>query len=155
MLDNEVRFKDKFVVNEITGCWNWIACKCASSPRGKGKQVKWFYGYFSKRTDNGELRQVLAHRMAYELYKGVIPGGMELDHLCGNTLCVNPGHLEPVTHKENIRRGYALKPLVTHCKHGHEYDEKNTYWKKRAGGTMTRECRICRKAQLIAHYERY
>jgi hypothetical protein len=46
----------------------------------------------------------LAHRFAYEALVGPIPEGCDLDHLCGNTRCVNPAHLEPVTHAENVRR---------------------------------------------------
>lgn len=63
-----------------------------------------------------------AHRVAYELTNGSIPGGLELDHLCANKACVNPGHLEPVTHGENLRRAYARKPMrrLTACKNGHD-----------------------------------
>lgn len=46
----------------------------------------------------------LAHREAYALVRGPIPEGLELDHLCVNPACVHPGHLEPVTHEENLRR---------------------------------------------------
>lgn len=45
-----------------------------------------------------------AHRLAYQLLWGAIPGGKHLDHLCGDTLCVYPWHLEPVTPAENNRR---------------------------------------------------
>jgi hypothetical protein len=56
----------------------------------------------------------LAHRYVYETHKEAIPNGLELDHLCRNTLCVNPNHLEPVTHAENCRRGKRAK--LTHRK---------------------------------------
>lgn len=52
----------------------------------------------------GSRNSRLAHRMCYELIRGPIPDGMELDHLCSNQPCVNPGHLEPVTHLENMQR---------------------------------------------------
>ena len=52
---------------------------------------------------------VLAHRVYYERHVGPVPEGLELDHLCRNPGCVNPEHLEPVTHAENIRRGYQAK----------------------------------------------
>lgn len=48
-----------------------------------------------------------AHRVAYELLRGPIPDGLELDHLCRAPCCVNPDHLEPVTHRENCRRGFS------------------------------------------------
>jgi hypothetical protein len=54
-------------------------------------------------------RQVQPHRAYYEHFVGPIPDGMELDHLCKNLWCVNPGHLEPVTHTENIRRAAGTK----------------------------------------------
>jgi hypothetical protein len=54
-------------------------------------------------------RQVQPHRAYYEHFVGLIPAGLELDHLCKNLWCVNPGHLEPVTHTENIRRAAGTK----------------------------------------------
>lgn len=45
----------------------------------------------------------------YELLVGPIPEGLTIDHLCRNTMCVNPDHLEPVTHRENLMRGVGCK----------------------------------------------
>lgn len=45
-----------------------------------------------------------AHRYYYQKYKGIIPIGLQIDHLCRNTKCVNPEHLEVVTRTENMRR---------------------------------------------------
>ncbi len=69
-------------------CWLWITTSTSA------------YGTF--RLDSG--RYVVAHRFAYELLVGPIPDGLTLDHLCRKTRCVNPAHLEPVTHSENSRR---------------------------------------------------
>ena len=83
-----------------------------------------------------------SHRIAYELLVGPIPDGLELDHLCRVTQCVNPDHLEPVTREENIRRRYLL---VTSCKNGHPFTPENTYpippTVRRSG---KRACRTCR-----------
>lgn len=86
---------DRFwaMVDRGPGCWVW---------RGARKQL----GYGLYRV-GAKLKQ--AHRVAYELMVGPIPDGLVLDHLCRNPECVNPAHLEPVTHQENIRRGYAAK----------------------------------------------
>jgi hypothetical protein len=50
-----------------------------------------------------------AHRFYYEQHVGPIPEGLQLDHLCRNTRCVNPAHLEPVTGAENMRRRVAAR----------------------------------------------
>lgn len=80
--------EDFYVINSITDCWEWIG-----SIDAKG------YGH---KFSGGKTKK--AHRLVYEMYKGSIPEGMHLDHLCKNTSCVNPEHLEPVTNQTNVRR---------------------------------------------------
>ncbi len=75
-------------------CWPWLA---ATSPNG--------YGVFST-SFRGWTHSTSAHRVSWVIAnESRVPGGAELDHLCRNPLCVNPGHLEAVTHSTNIRRG--------------------------------------------------
>ena len=81
-------------VNKTDTCWLWT-------------------GYIDPTTRYGKYRVCLrqksktyySHRLAYELFKGVIPVGLQIDHLCRNRACVNPDHLEPVTQQVNILRG--------------------------------------------------
>lgn len=91
-----------------------------------------------------------AHGHYYEKLIGPIPDGLELDHLCRVRACVNPGHLEPVSHDENVRRGLAHRTIQTHCKRGHPFDDENTY--RHPNGR--RICRTCRRAHLHAYYYR-
>jgi hypothetical protein len=118
-------------VQRTDGCWLWTG---APSNRG--------YGQLSV-----ERKTVGAHRFAYELMVGPIPQGLELDHLCGVRLCVNPAHLEPVDHRTNLLRGSgfaATNAQKTHCPHGHEYTPENTYHNPNPNGG--RMCRTCKRA---------
>lgn len=86
------------------------------------------------------------HRVMYRELVGPVPEGLDLDHLCRNHLCCNPEHLEPVTRRENVRRGrrrpgYAL--AETHCKRGHEFVPENTKTNSSTGGRI---CRACNRA---------
>lgn len=124
-------------VNRAPGnaCWEWTGAT------RKG------YGTFQS-TQWGKTIHRLAHRHAYELLVGPIPEGLTIDHLCRNTLCVNPAHLEPVTGEENRNRG-SRSPLNTTCINGHAYTPENTYRYKNR-----RECRTCRRLAGMRQYYR-
>lgn len=101
------------------------------------------YGRF-----NVQGKLIPAVRVAWELLIGEFPKELVPDHLCRNPPCVNVGnHIEPVTRKENSRRGFSLQAInarKTHCPQGHPYDEKNTY---RWSGNNTRDCRACHRVE--------
>lgn len=128
------RFDAKWVIWPPTGCWIWL-----STIHRKG------YGEISV-AGRGTWKQK-AHRVAYELYVGPIPVGLQIDHLCRVRCCVNPEHLEPVTSQVNCSRGdtgkftSAWQRSKTSCPAGHPYNEENTY--RRPNGS--RKCRVCNR----------
>lgn len=100
------------------GCWIWM-----------GQLSRYGYGEIGI----GRLTKK-AHIIAYREFSGPVPNGLELDHLCRVRSCVNPRHLEPVSHQENIRRAGNCKPAytaslrsraeMTACRAGHTYSSK-------------------------------
>jgi HNH endonuclease len=80
---------NNYVADPGTGCWIW----CGAMFRG---------GYGNVRHEG---RNVSAHRAMYEAVVGLIPEGLDLDHLCRTPACIRPSHLEPVSRGENLRRG--------------------------------------------------
>lgn len=99
-------------------------------------------GYTRLWADGGVRR---GHILAYETVKGKVPPGLEIDHLCRNRGCINPHHLEAVTHRENLLRGDTLaarNAAKTVCPRGHSLDDVDNLapWKLRVG---KRECWTC------------
>ena len=88
------RIRRKIIKDPETGCWLW-----QGGQAGAGYPVLRM-GLQSQ----GNRRTELVHRLVYTIFVGDIPEGFDVDHTCGTKLCVNPDHLEAVTHKENIRR---------------------------------------------------
>lgn len=118
----------KFTKTE--SCWIWI-----HQPDSDG------YGRFWLSSKN-----LLAHRVIYELLRKPIPRGLELDHLCRNRICVNPDHLEPVTCQVNLLRGQthaAKNAQKTYCSKGHELKDSNLYLRKTG-----RSCRTCHRERM-------
>lgn len=118
------RFLSK--VRFTPNCWVWEAGRLRAG-----------YGvfYYHKKT-------VKAHRYSYETFRGDIPAGFVIDHLCMNKPCVNPVHLDAVTPRTNTMRSPIapayLNAQKTHCKRGHLFEE-GSYW----GVGRRRNCKAC------------
>jgi hypothetical protein len=133
--NRRVEARERFFakVDKTASCWNWTG---ALSTQG--------YGRFAPLGS----RAVQAHRFSYEMAKGPIPPGLHLDHLCRNTACVNPDHLEAVTPRENIIRAGLVAMRV--CRSGrHQLSaEKIT-----ANGPAV-TCLLCRREASLARARR-
>lgn len=118
------------------GCWLWTA---ATDPDGYGR-VGW------------EGRNRKAHRIVYQLLRGSLPA--ELDHTCRIRHCVNPAHLEDVSHAENVGRGDLGETLrrkfaaPRSCPQGHPMVGDNLLVQKTKAGHPNRKCRICARAAM-------
>lgn len=113
-------------VKKTPTCWLWTGCK---SKAGYGRLL--FGG-----------KQMYAHRVAYSLEHTLDPL-LEIDHLCRNRACVNPEHLEQVTHSDNLLRspkhvihGSFNRPIQTHCYRGHLKE------RRRNGKLYCRRCNL-------------
>lgn len=104
----------------------------------------WSWGQAHRETDEYAVvniggRTEPVHRYLYEALVEPVPDGMELDHACRWRPCLYPGHLEPVTHAENVARRRDVTRDV--CIRGHSYAEPGTEYRDRNGW---RRCRACR-----------
>lgn len=113
------RLMDKVTIYE--GHWKW-----------KGSIDVSGYGRIGTKKGQSPL---LVHRVVYEHYRGPIPEGHQIDHLCGMKACVNPTHLEAVLPIENAGRA-----MLGTCRNGHEYTPENTRIISTTGNRRCREC---------------
>jgi hypothetical protein len=130
------KFDRHWIPEPNSGCWLWM-----------GAHNELGYGLIRR-----EGKTVKAHRFAYEREKGKIPDGLALDHLCRNPCCVNPCHLEAVTHAENQRRANQARTftdLVVSCV------ECGAEIARKYAATEPQRCRRCihRSAQRT-YYEK-
>lgn len=108
------------------GCWMWTRAVNSDG-----------YGLWMKR---GPDYHRGAHRVTWEIFNGKMPEGLEIDHLCRYRACVNPAHLQTVTHAVNTLIGdspQAKNARRVTCKNGHPFDRVYVH----PGGT--RQQRIC------------
>lgn len=136
----KARLFDKIGVDFVTGCWIWTGAKSAN-------------GYGIATTYRPRKTNIYSHRALFIVYRGAIPDGLVLDHLCRNTTCCNPEHLEAVTPGENTRRMLAAvghpNARKARCPLGHDYTRVQC-----TNGAYKRYCKICAHAANRAYHFR-
>jgi hypothetical protein len=123
------RFEALYIPEPMSGCHIWLGALDVG-------------GYAKFSIANSVA--LSGHIFAYEHKYGPVPDGLELDHVCLMKCCVNPDHVEAVTHQENMRRQLGSRHHLGTCCRGHLFDEANTYIAK--NGT-----RHCRKCDVLRH----
>lgn len=118
---------------KFSKCWEWTGSKDY-----QGYGLLWYEGKTER-----------IHRLMYAYFIEPIPKGVpsrrfyQVDHLCRNTSCCNPDHLELVTQKTNVLRGEGITAQAarkTHCKRGHVLEL-----------TRNGKRRWCRACDLLRH----
>lgn len=125
-------------------CWVWTGPVSGYAPD--------CYGAVRLQPASIERAPRKVHRVTYELYREPIPPKMQIDHLCRNRMCANPQHLEVVTCRENLRRGFGFvgeQLRRTHCPQGHPLVEGNLVRYK-----THKQCRTCTNARNARAYHR-
>ena len=133
------RLREKIDI-QLDGCWLWTGHRMKN-----GYGQAWFGG-----------RVTTAHRAVYQAAHGlVLPKGFRLvvDHLCRNTLCVNPAHLEAVSNRVNTLRGRpGTRIRRGTCSVGHALADDNLRYSKKSRHYI---CRLCTAAYQQAYMRSY
>lgn len=112
----EERFWSRVRMGSSHGCWEWTG---AATSDGYGRL-------------NVNGRQMLAHRLSWELANGEIPKKMDVDHRCSNPRCVNPDHLRVVTRSQNMQHLVGARVDNKSGVRGVTWDKRHKTWKVRA-----------------------
>lgn len=118
----------------ISGCWLWLGNITAAG-----------YGQISV-----DRKREYSHRALYREFKGEIPQGLEIDHLCRVKLCCNPQHLEAVTGQVNCQRAQKKDA----CKWGHPYAIHGALYKRKNRPGPKLSCLACNRIRMNAAYAR-
>lgn len=115
------------------GCWNWLG----ATDDGYGTIII-----------NG--KRIMAHRVSYQLFVGRILGRQSIHHTCHNRDCINPEHLQMLPTNSHAQLHSSNRRKET-CKHGHPFDEANTYVGRDKKGRLYRRCRACHAQREREH----
>ena len=140
LVKDEQYFLDRSAPEPNTGCWIWML---GTDPCGYGRC-------------GGKL----AHRVAYEALRGPIASGLQSHHVCRVPCCINPKHMELLTHDEHRKREAELGSIknqyvyVTHCPQGHALSGDNLVMEKSkaAKSGFARRCRKCGQTKSLRNY---
>jgi hypothetical protein len=142
------RLMARYRMDEATGCWVW-----------QGRVAADGYALVTIGTQHWR-----GHQASHTVFKGPVPPGLQIDHLCHNRdtacaggetclhrRCVNPEHLEAVTGRTNTLRSVntiaGINARRTECKWGHPFDDINTYLRTDSRGRVHRQCKACGRGQ--------
>jgi hypothetical protein len=132
-IPNLLNFYSKIQITPT--CWLWTGAK---SDRGYGSiHWGWAEGKRAKR----------AHVLSYEMIYGPVPEGLEVHHECNNRACVNPLHLEAVTHRENCDRRPPIPPKQF-CVNGHD---TFVLGRRKSNGSCSECCRTRSRIYMRAY----
>lgn len=115
------RFMGKVMFEPNTGCWLW---------NGPWNHA----GYGSFKLHNSNVR---SHKISFIHFKGLVRPGLSVAHKCHTRCCVNPDHLESISHKQNCIDRNKRK---IYCNKGHLFTDEN---KKPQNKGKSYCCRIC------------
>ena len=101
------------------GCWQWLGCTRSK----KYKNRRYRYGTYCGK---------LAHRLMFQAVRGDIPADRDVDHICHNKLCVNPEHLQLLSHQKNCARRQKSGPSPD----PNSQRSRNGFYARRALGTL-------------------
>jgi hypothetical protein len=121
----DVEFFESKIEKQENGCWIWIGGKNSTN-----------YGYL-----NIGKKRISSHRFSYMWYKGGIPKGMLVCHVCDNPICCAPEHLFLGTQKDNIQD--ALKKGRMHNMLGfkHTLDSRKKMSIAKTGTKMSEDAK--------------
>lgn len=133
-------FPNRIKVTKV-GCWLWDKLDHNGYPKG--------VRFVAVTKSNKKIRP---HRLSCILKHGPI-GKLEPDHLCRVRACVNPDHLDPVTHKMNVQRSPFFRRIA--CKRGHVFSKENTKVILNPDGSRkSRLCITCLELGKKKYYKR-